>query len=178
MALTTVRVCFHAVAVLQAGRPCSLVFRARGGTVTRAVAALEALGPLSAVDPTPLGLHPEPVSLALGPLALEAVTTGPRVDSADLETELPSPGVLALTLRSRADAESVRLAVLPAPAVRAPVIEIISSPSAHSVAESCRLPAGKLGVTSLALPGSALYCKGENTKHINTYIHIHMWDET
>lgn len=49
---------------------------------------------------------------------------GPHVDAGHLKAVMPRARVCALTLRTRADAVPVGLAILPATAVRATVVEV------------------------------------------------------
>lgn len=74
MRLTSVRVALAAVAILQPRSPRALVACTGSGGLAHSIASLEALCPLSAVQPASLGLHAQPVTLALEPLALVGVT--------------------------------------------------------------------------------------------------------
>lgn len=68
--LTAVGIGLGAVAILKAARPGALVLGGRGGRLPHPVAALEALGPLAAIQPATARLHTETMSLAVLPLAL------------------------------------------------------------------------------------------------------------
>ena len=48
---TSIGICFHSVAVLHTGRPCSLKHRSRRSALSRTIAALIALRPLALVQP-------------------------------------------------------------------------------------------------------------------------------
>lgn len=85
--------------------------------------------PLPAIKPFPLGLNTQPVAFTLRPVALVRVPAGPGVDPDYLKPVGPGPGVLALTLGSRADAVSVGFPVLPSATVSASIVEI--EPSAR-----------------------------------------------
>ena len=67
---TSIRVRLRAVAVLQPVGPRALVLGAGHGGLPDAVAALEALRPLAAVQPPPARLHAQPVALPVLPVAL------------------------------------------------------------------------------------------------------------
>jgi len=93
-------------------------------SVTDSVASHGALRPLAAVRPPTTALDAQPMPLALHPLPREVAAVRPRVDAARLEPGLPLSGVLALVLRSRADAMSVSATLVRPAAVRSAVIEV------------------------------------------------------
>lgn len=69
------------------------------------------------------------MAFALRPVALVRIPAGPGVDPDYLKTVGPGPGVLALTLGSRADAVSVGFPVLPTATESASIVEV--EPSAR-----------------------------------------------
>lgn len=126
---SAVSVRFHAVSILQPVVPCALVPGRAVETLAEPVPALEAMGPLAAVTPAPLGLYPQPVALALVPIALVGVAARPGVHSHHLEAVRPGAAVLALALWPRTDAVAVGFAVFPAAAVTPAIIEVEPSSS-------------------------------------------------
>lgn len=129
---TAICICFRPVSVLESVGPGAFVLGAGRLTLPDAVSPLESLSPLAAVDPPSAGLDAQAVPLAVLPLAPEGTARRPRVDSADLEPEVPRPAVLSLTLGSGTHTVPVRLAVLPAAAVSAAVIEVEPSARDHA----------------------------------------------
>ena len=89
-----------------------------------AVAPHRALRPLAAVRPPAAPLHAQPVPLPRRPLPRELAAVRPPVDAARLEARRPRARVLALALRSRADAVPVRAALVRAAAVRPAVVKV------------------------------------------------------
>ena len=88
------------------------------------IASHGALSPLAAVSPPTTPFDAESVPLALHPLPGELAAVRPRVDAARLEPCLPRSGVLALPVRSRADAVPVSATLVRSAAVRAAVVEV------------------------------------------------------
>lgn len=72
--LTTVGVGLRAVAVLQTVGPGALILGVGGGGLTDSIATLEALSPFASVEPAAARLHPQPVALAVLPLAFEGAS--------------------------------------------------------------------------------------------------------
>jgi len=124
---SSVGVELYAVSVLQSVGPSALVFGSRGVAQPDAVSAFEAVRPLSAVYPPPLGLHAQAVPLPAHPLALVVVAAGPRVDALHLEPVGPLTRVLALALGPGADAVAVGFPILPIAAIRPAVIKVEST---------------------------------------------------
>lgn len=77
---TSVGVGLGAVAVLETVLPEPGVAQA-GHAFPHAAAPLQPAQPLAAVRPAALALHAQPFALALLPVALVAVSTGPREDA-------------------------------------------------------------------------------------------------
>lgn len=132
MSLTSVRVGFSAVSVLETVAPRSLVAGAAGCALQLAVATFEPLCPLPSVLPPALALHSDAMPLALCPGSLVAVATGPRVHAQDLEAVAPGPCILTLSLGPRADPSAMGFTLLPPPAVRPPVIKVKPASSGHA----------------------------------------------
>lgn len=130
--LTSVRVGFSAVTILQPVAPRPLVPGPAGRALQLPVATFEPLSPLPSVLPAAFALHSDAVPLALRPGALVAVPTGPRINTQDLEAMTPGARVLALTLGSCADPSTVGLTLLPPPAVRPPIIKVKPASSGHA----------------------------------------------
>ena len=74
------------------------------------------------------------MTFSLHPLAFIAVSAGPGIYSAGLETVLPGSWVLSLTLGASAHTVTMGLSVFPAPTVCTPIIEIKPTASAHPAA--------------------------------------------
>lgn len=68
-ALTSISVCFGSVSILESVSPGSVILGRRRKRLTDAVAALEALRPLAAVDPAAAALHAQSVPFAVLPMA-------------------------------------------------------------------------------------------------------------
>lgn len=115
--LTSIRVRFCSVSVLQSVVPGPLVLPTRARALPHAVSSLKAVRPLALIYPAALVLDAHAVSLALSPGALVGVSAGPGVDAQQLKAVGPGAAVLALALGSRADPVAVRLALLPPTAV-------------------------------------------------------------
>lgn len=130
--LTSIRVGFSAVSILQPVAPRPLVPGPAGRALQLPVATFEPLRPLPSVLPAALALHSDAMPLALRPGALVAVPAGPRVHAQDLEAVTPGTSVLALTLGPRADPSAMGLTLLPPPAVRPPVIKVKPASSGHA----------------------------------------------
>ena len=77
---TSIGVRLGAVAVLQPVGPRALVLGPGHRRLPDAVAALEALRPLAAVQPPPARLHAQPVPLAVLPVALEVAPAEMNAD--------------------------------------------------------------------------------------------------
>lgn len=130
--LTSIRVGFSAVSILQPVAPRPLVPGPTRRALQLPVATFEPLRPLPSVLPAALTLHANAMPLALCPGTLVAVPAGPRVHAQDLEAVAPGTCILALTLGSRADPSSMGLTLLPPPAVRPPVIKVKPASSGHA----------------------------------------------
>lgn len=141
--LTPVPVGLDSVAVLQPVTPRALVPGGGVETLAHTVAPLQPVTPLSPVKPPALGLHTEPVPLALRPVALVRVAAGPRVNADRLEAVAPRTRVFALALGAGADAVPVGFAVRPASAVRSAIVEV--KPAARHSASSNKTNRARLG---------------------------------
>lgn len=102
------------------------------------------MAPLTLVLPFTLGLNPQVVALSVGPIALEGVAAGPRVDPQNFEPMVPGPRVFPLTLGTRANPLPVGFTILPAPTVGAPVVKVEATPAVRHDVTSGRDVAGAL----------------------------------
>lgn len=141
--LTPVPVGLDSVAVLQPVTPRAFVPGGGVEALAHTVAPLQPVTPLSPVKPPTLGLHTEPVPLALRPVALVRVAAGPRVNADRLEAVAPRTRVLALALGAGADAVPVGFAVRPASAVRSAIVEV--EPAARHSASNNKTNRARLG---------------------------------
>lgn len=130
--LTSIRVGFCSVSILQTIAPRPLIPGPADRALQLPVTTFEPLSPLPSVLPPAFALHADAVPFALRPGTLVAVPAGPRVHTQDLKTMTPCTGVLPLTLGSSADPTSMGLTLLPPPAVRPPIIKVKPASSGHA----------------------------------------------
>lgn len=148
-ALTPVSVSFDAITVLQTIAPCAVVSGRRVYALPDSVPTLKPMTPFSTVHPLPFRFHPQPMPLALRPVALVRVPAGPCVHSNYFKAVGPGTGVFPLAFGASADAVPVGFSILPAAAVCAAIVEV--EPSArHS--EEARMDARRRRAWMLYFP--------------------------
>lgn len=132
ISLTSVRVGFSAVSILQTIAPRPLIACAAGRALQLSIAAFEPLRPLPSVLPAALAFNSDAMPLALRPGSLVAVAAWPRVHAQDFKAVAPGPCILSLTLWSCADPSAMGFSLLPPPAVRPPIIKVKPASSGHA----------------------------------------------
>lgn len=122
--LTSVSVRLCSVSILNPVVPRPFVLCSAADVHADPVPPFEAVSPFPSVNPVSFGFYSQTVTLALRPVALVGVSTGPSEDSHHLEAVVPGAGELPLALGSGADAMAVGFAPLPASAKSSTVVEL------------------------------------------------------